>query len=85
MVGTEWWWNMAWLGGYIEHGLWRRWVGMRDNSTGNQQVQWVVSGGKGAVGTEQTRGSREGSCRLSQESTRSLGTRHEAILSILTF
>ena len=58
---------------------------MGDNSMGNRQVQWVALGGKGAVGTEQTKGSREGSCRLSQESTRPLGTKHEAKLSILNF
>ena len=69
-----------WSGGHP-----RRWLGMGDNSMGNRQVQWVALGGKGAVGTEQTKGSREGSCRLSQESTRSLGTRHEAKLSISTF
>ena len=59
---------------------------MGDNSMGESASSVGGIGGyKGAVGTEQTKGSREGSCRLSQESTRSLGTRHEAKLSISTF
>ena len=60
-------------------------AGNRGSFEGESANSMGGFGGKGAVGTEQTRGSREGSCRLSQESTRPLGTRHEAVLSILTF
>ena len=56
---------------------------MRDNSTGNQQVQRVVLGWKGAVGEQG--GEFELQAQPREHQTTALGTRHEALLSILTF
>ena len=60
LMGAEWWWNRAWLGGYIEHGLWRWWLGMRDNSTGETESSMGGFGGEGGFGDGADRGEQGG-------------------------
>ena len=81
---------MALVEVYIEHGLR---VTRRYEAGNGELFEGISASSMGGFGREggwgdrqgEAGGSRKGSCRLSHESTSSLGTGHEARLTILAF